>query len=227
LKLVPKNTTIVLSQHIPMAHTHNQKEVLALLKEYQKVLILTGHTHTVNRYFFKHDNIHELGAGATCGNWWRGEKGMDGVPQALMQCGTPRGYFTVDFQQGDYQVNYKGVGMDEKYQMDLVVETTGLVLNVFGGSEKTKVELQIDDSQWMDMQQQKRVAPSVQAIRDKNQEKIYPTLGNTRNPLGTRVSSHIWGLELPEAYKGKIVKVKIRAKDDFGFSAEQEFITKL
>ena len=227
LKLVPKNTTIVLSQHIPMAHTHNQKEILTLLKDYQKVLILTGHTHTVNRYFFKHDNIHELGCGATCGNWWRGEKDMDGVPQALMQCGTPRGYFTVDFRQGGYQVNYKGVGIDEKHQMDLVVDTTGLVLNVFGGSEKTKVELQIDDSPWVDMQQQKRVAPSVQAIRDRNQEKIYPTQGNTRNPLGTRVSSHIWGLEVPEAYKGKMVKVKIRAKDDFGFAAEQEFITKL
>ncbi|SMG51150.1 calcineurin-like phosphoesterase C-terminal domain-containing protein [Sphingobacterium psychroaquaticum] len=224
LKRVSKHTTIVLSQHIPMAFTHNQKEVLALLEGYQKVLILTGHTHNVNRYFFDNEHIHELGAGATCGNWWRGEKDRDGVPDALMQCGTPRGYFTIDFDKNDYHIRFKGVGLDAQHQMRLMMDSTHLILNVFGGSKYTDVQVQIDSSAWMPMQKTSRVDPLVGDTRNKNQSKVYPTAGNTRNPLGTKESSHIWQMETPTAYKSKICRIRVHAKDRFGFAAEQEFM---
>lgn len=227
LKHVPKNTTIVLSQHIPMAHTRNQKEVLSLLDGFKKVLVLTGHTHTVNRYFFESDAVHELGAGATCGNWWRGEKDLDGVPQALMQCGAPRGYFTVDFENGDYKIAFKGIGLDATQQMRLGLEKDSLVVNIFAGSAKTKVELQIDSSDWLTMDKLKKLDPTVGAVRTKNNNKIYPTAGNSRNPLGLRESSHVWGLAVPQAYKGKLCVVRLRAKDDFGYAADQVFMLRL
>lgn len=37
--------------------------------------------------------VHELVTGASCGFWWVGEKDWEGIPSALMQCGTPRNYF--------------------------------------------------------------------------------------------------------------------------------------
>ena len=77
LSHISKEKTIVISQHIPMVATKNNKEVLDLVKDYANVLVLSGHTHTVSRHFFKYPNIQELGVGATCGNWWRGEKDIE------------------------------------------------------------------------------------------------------------------------------------------------------
>lgn len=224
LKYVPKHKTIVINQHIPMAHTKNRKDIFKLLEGYSNVLILTGHTHTVNRYFFNDTRIQELGVGATCGNWWRGEKNRAGVPEAVMQCGTPRGYFSIQFDKGRYSFQYKAVGLDGANQVSLMQEGNVLLANVYAGSDSTLVRVRIDAGDWQSMSVSKRVDPYVAQIVEKNRTKVFPTLDNTVNPLGKRTSSHVWELALPIGFSEKINKIEVVAFDKYGLDIKEEFL---
>ncbi len=225
LSYVSKEKTIVISQHIPMVATKNKQEILDLLKDYANVLILSGHTHTVSRHFFNYPNIQELGVGATCGNWWRGEKNTDGIPSALMQCGTPRGYFVIDFDDSKYNFRFKGVNLDATKQMTLTTDSNRMVVNVFGGGDSTTVSIKINDGEWIKMNRTKEVDPTVLKIVELNHTKVYPTQGNTANPLRKRYSSHLWEVTRPQISKSpKPSVVLIKAQDRFGLNVEEKFL---
>lgn len=224
LSYVPKEKTIVISQHIPMVATKNKQEVLDLLKDYANVLILSGHTHTVSRHFFNYPNIQELGVGATCGNWWRGEKDLEGIPNALMQCGTPRGYFVIDFDDNKYNFRFKGVGLDDKKQMALTTDSNRIVVNVFGGSDSTNVSIKIDNGEWIKMNHKRDIDPIVSNIVELNHSKVYPTKGNTLNPLRKRYSSHIWEVTRPQSSSLKRSVILVKAQDRFGLNVEEKFL---
>lgn len=225
LSHVPKNKTIVISQHIPMAFTKNRKDAFKILDEYQNVLILTGHTHQVRRHLYSNSNIQELGVGATCGNWWTGEKDFDGIPHAIMQCGTPRGYFTVDFDNSKYSIKYKAVGLDPNKQMTLSTDSNMLVANIYAGSDSTAVFVKYENTDWVKMEKSRRIDPFVENLIAKNKSKIYPTDGNKRNPIGRKESSHIWECILPKSENSGIKKVSIKAVDKYGLNLiEEQFI---
>ena len=99
LSYVPKDRFVVFCQHIPLVHTENIEDLKTLLNGRNKLFALSGHTHRVSRHFIPIGNavMQELVAGATCGHWWVGEKDWLGVPSALMQCGAPRNYFTIEY----------------------------------------------------------------------------------------------------------------------------------
>lgn len=230
LAYVPKHIPVVLSQHIPMAHMRNRKEIIELLIPYRKVLLLSGHTHQVTRHYFGYPNIHELGVGATCGNWWTGEKDFDGVPHAIMQCGAPRGYFTVHFKNGHYDIHYKGVGLDASRQMALSVDSLDLIANVYVGSDSTTVQVQFERGEWLDMRQERRVDPTVLQIIERNRAKIYPLTGTRVNPLGKRASPHIWTIKIPSTLSPldkENCRINVRVSDNYGVDFIQELFLKL
>lgn len=230
LAYVPSHVPVVLSQHIPMAHTRNRKEVIDLLIPYRRVLLLSGHTHQVTRHFFGHPNIHELGAGASCGNWWTGEKDLEGIPHALMQCGTPRGYFTVHFQDGNYELKYKGVGLDANKWMSVNVDSLDLIANIYAGSDSTKVKVQFENGNWREMQPDRRVDPTVQQIIQRNRSKIYPLTGTRVNPLGKRNSPHIWKISIPSelsTIEKENCRIRISVSDNYGVNFIQELFLRL
>lgn len=88
-----------------------------------------------------------------------------------MQCGTPKGYFEIDFNGNDYKLTYKGVGLPKEKQSSLWVDTykgspTSFVsknreiyLNVFAGSEKTKVEIHMPDGTILPMKKTREMVP--------------------------------------------------------------------
>lgn len=224
LSHVGKDRTIVISQHIPMYGTRNRNEVFKLLDGYKNVLVLSGHTHVVSRHFYNNGTIHEIGAGATCGTWWRGEKNSDGIPDAVMQCGSPRGYFVIDFEDNNYSFQYKGVGLHESKKMRTSLDSNKLVVNIFGGSDSSIVKYQIDNGPMQYMTKTRMVDPYVSYIIQKNKTKIYPTLGNTLLPLREQNSNHIWTASLPSETTQKVISLKIFASDKFGFKVEESFI---
>lgn len=235
LQFVPKDKTIVLCQHIPMIFTQNKLSILELLKDRNKVLILSGHTHTVGRHMFAH-NIQELVAGATCGNWWVGERDWLGIPTALMQCGTPRGYFTIDFLKDDYKIRFKGVGLDADRQMDIWIGgqdsidmhvdelkaygNNTVIANIYGASDSTKVMMKIDDRQWIEMVHTKIVAPSVSRLISLNRDNVYPTKHSRRGALRKRESPHIWITTFPSDLNPGIHTIRIKAEDGYGYSSD-------
>lgn len=235
LKYVPKENTIVLCQHIPMVYTRNKDSILKLLENRGKVLILSGHTHQVGRYVFS-ENIQELTAGATCGNWWVGERDWLGIPTALMQCGTPRGYFTVDFNQNNYKFQFKGIGLDKDSQMDIWIngqdsidqyvedlknlDKNLIVANIYGASDSTRVLMQIDNGSWVEMEQSRMVAPGVSRVISLNKDDAYPSKHSRRGALRKRESPHIWTSKILEDLHEGIHSIRIKANDDWGFEAE-------
>jgi len=221
---VDKKTTVVISHHIPMYATRNRDDLFQLLEGYENVLILSGHTHVVSRHNYNKGTIHEIGAGATCGTWWRGEKNNDGIPDAVMQCGSPRGYFLIDFDKGKYSFKYKAIGMDKSKQMRLTLDSNQIVANIFGGSDSTLVKYRINDGEWQ-LMKKTRVADSyVSNIVQRNKAKIYPTEGNTVNPLRERNSSHIWTADKSVINYQLPFKIEVKATDNFGFDVEEHFV---
>jgi C terminal of Calcineurin-like phosphoesterase/N terminal of Calcineurin-like phosphoesterase/Calcineurin-like phosphoesterase len=235
LKLLPKNQLLVICQHIPILFTENKNELFERLKGFRNVLALSGHTHTVSRVFSSEKDlfIQELIAGSSCGNWWTGEKNEQGIPSALMQCGSPRNYFTVDFNQNTYKLNFKGIGLDENKQMDIWVNgqdtldhqidafstlpANEVVANIFGGSDSTEVYIQIDKTPFIKMEKVKMVSPNVSRIISLNKTEIYPTHISSKGALRKQTSTHIWSATLPDNLVSGIHSIKIVAKDKYGF----------
>lgn len=237
LQYVPHDRLIVLSMHIPLAHTRNRAELFHLLEGRGDVLAITGHMHQVGRFFHEGRGvrIHELSAGASCGFWWVGEKDAFGVPAALQQCGTPRNYFVVDFNDATYRLRCKAVEQDARRQMTIHVTgidtldthlrdmqgvAAGLVMmTVYGGCDSTTVRCRVDGGQWQVCQKQRMIDPIVARIREMNLQKAYPTIYNRMNPLRHRESHQLWTYSLPEDCRRGAHTIEVEAHDGWGFSA--------
>jgi predicted Zn-dependent peptidase len=237
LKYVPSDRLIVLSMHIPLAHTRNHDRLLQLLQGRGDVLAVTGHMHQVGRFFLDGPGVrvHELSAGASCGFWWVGERGADGVPAALQQDGTPRNYFVLDFDDTRYSLRCKAIDRDEHHQMNIhvtgidtlehhlrdmkEVEQGLLVMTVYGGCDSTRVRCRIDGGEWQECQKTKMIDPNVMRAREMNLRRTYPTLFNRMNPLRHRESQQLWTFSLPEACRRGAHVVEVEAADRWGFKA--------
>ena len=237
LKYVPKDVLIVLSMHIPLAHTRNCDALLDLLEGRGDVLAVTGHMHQVGRFFRKHKDVclHELSAGASCGFWWVGEKDAAGIPAAQQQCGTPRNYFVLDFDDTRYSLRCKAIEQDVRRQM--TIHVTGidtldarlrdmkdvpdalLMMTVYGGCDSTTVRCRLDGGEWLECRKTKMMDPNVARTREMNLLGAYPTLNNRMNPLRHRESHQIWTLPLPEDYRRGAHTVEVEASDRWGFRA--------
>lgn len=238
LRFVDADRLIVLAQHIPLLHTRNKEAMIELL-EGRNVLVLSGHTHTLLRHLHpvKKGRIQELVVGAVSGSWWTGEKDVFGIPAALMSCGSPRNYMEISVQDTAYTITYKGVGLDPGRQMDLWIAgadstdrhvpdldsiAPGTVLaNVYAGFSKTVVWMQVDQQEPIRMQHVPRVAPLVARIAAFNKDDVYPTKHSRRLPLRSRPSPHIWQAKLPQDLSSGWHLIRIKAKDAYGFSADQ------
>lgn len=241
LALVPADRLVVICQHIPLVYTKNKEQLLSLLRNRKQVLVLSGHTHQVSRHF-PAENVSELVAGASCGNWWTGEKDWQGIPTALMQCGSPRNYFVIDFEGSKFKFSFKGIGLDESRQMDIWIngqDTTdhqidgldgldehAVIANIYGCSDSTLVRMQVDSGDWITMKQAPLVAPNVNRLLTMNKLKAYPTQFSKKAALRRSPSPHIWIGNLPDDLEKGIHQLKIEADDQYGFHVSgNRFIT--
>ncbi|RIJ50476.1 Ser/Thr phosphatase [Maribellus luteus] len=243
LALVSKEKLVVISQHIPMVSVKNKADLLSLLEPYRKVLILSGHTHKATRHHLA-PNVMEIVTGASCGNWWSGERNWQGMPVSLMQCGSPRNYYILDFEDNDYRFQFKGIGLDPSLQMTVWIngqdtlsqhisslqelKTNDVLANVYAASDETLVKMKIDDGEWISMKKTKIIDPNVARIVHQNKTGIYPTVFSRKAALRTSASPHIWQGELPENLSSGVHLLTIEAveSDGFNVSAKQTFFVK-
>lgn len=234
LKITPPDRRIVLSAHIPFAYMKNRNELLDLLKGRGDVLALTGHMHAVDRNFLKGDGVtvHELIAGASCGFWWVGERDWEGIPSALMQCGTPKGYFRMKFTPKDYEFSYKPTSQDasrqgsiwiadidtiQRHIPDLQDYKRGDVLvTVYGGCDSTLVMATLDNGVRLEAVKEKGMDPNVARIREMNLSKNYPSKYSRKNPFRRTASPQLWRLTLPTEYQQGVHRIDITASDRYG-----------
>ena len=194
----------VLATHIPFSLMKGQDSVLALIPDTSKMLLVSGHTHSVARSRTAAGN--EIIAGAACGSWWRGVKDANGIPCALQNCGAPRGYFTADIRKnGKYSLDYKCIGRSADEQLSVWAEkvdslTFSLYVNVFGGSQDGTVKIRIPGHggkpltcgrcDWTAPEVQKVIEANASASRGYRREHRDEFI-----PLRRKNSPHLWKSE--------------------------------
>ncbi|MBR1576081.1 MAG: calcineurin-like phosphoesterase C-terminal domain-containing protein [Bacteroidales bacterium] len=135
---------IVFACHIPLAEMQARDTLEQLFAGKQRLLLVSGHTHQVRRdtLILGGRPVESLVTGAACGSWWRGFPDTDGVPDALMNCGSPRGYFVCDFTRSGHRLTYKAVASDAVASVGTIADGR-LAVNVFGGSLDGSVRIRV------------------------------------------------------------------------------------
>lgn len=224
IETAPSNTNIVICQHIPFIHTKNRDLLAEILYKYKPTpLFYSGHTHTVSNHSVKYKttSFREIGSGASCGNWWQGEKGADGVPEAMMQCGSPRNYFLTTRKGETLISRYKAIGKPKNFQGTVTISGSKVLANIFGASDSSQVRIKINGGKWLQMKKEEIIATEVANIIENNKNATFPTHGNTKNPLRKRASSHIWTIESPSGnkYTQALISVKESSKNKILFKS--------
>lgn len=200
----PSQSQVVLCTHIPVSHIKSSKPIYDLFSGYGKVLYVSGHTHSVARHEVPAGTaLHEeIIAGATCGSWWRGVKGYDGIPYALQNCGAPRGYFVVDFLRNRIRTSY--VTISEEYDLSARITSLGdkkkLTINVYGGSKEGMVQVRMPGAGKMVLKRSDSVAPEVLDVIAFNKSMTADERRKRRSdiiPLRRIRSPHLWETEVP------------------------------
>lgn len=189
----------ILATHIPFSQMKGRDSVLALVPDTSRLLLVSGHTHSVSR----DDSLRELIAGAACGSWWRGVKDSDGIPYALQSCGAPRGYFVADIHRdGTYDLSYKCIGRLASEQLSawaVPSDSTGrsyrLYVNVFGGSSDGVVRISGLGRKTYSCERSLMAAPEVEQVIRLNASRSRDYRKAHRDefiPLRRKPSPHLW-----------------------------------
>ena len=197
VRATPRKMPLVLCAHIPWSEMRGRDSLANILAGREKVLLACAHLHQVYRSILW-GGVEELNAGATCGTWWRGRKDADGIPQALMNCGAPRGYFIADFSPGAgkwYSLSYKAVGRTD--EASAFLDGDRLVVNVYGGSPEGDVSVAAGGRKYA-ARHSYEPAPECLEVIGWNHSKTREYRKEHKSefiPMLKRSSPHIWAVE--------------------------------
>lgn len=215
LAVTPPDMTVVLSAHVPFSEFTAQDSLAHLLSSHPKLLLFCAHTHTAERNYIFPD-VEEIIAGASCGTFWRGERGADGVPYSIMNCGAPRGYYVASFyRNGKYSLEYKCVLRPASEEASAWISKEGrLIVNVFGGSSSGKTEVRLPGvSGWITLNKSEEAAPEV-LLALQNNKKVRDSHGRPEEfiPLRRKPSPHIWAISLKEVFGDDFLNKELKGK---------------
>ncbi|MDZ7694676.1 MAG: calcineurin-like phosphoesterase C-terminal domain-containing protein [Balneolaceae bacterium] len=174
-------------------------------------------------------HIH-YNVGTTSGDWWSGVPNERNIPPTLMRDGTPNGYAMINFRGNQFTLDYKGAGYNETYRMSMwgpeVVpqdswHSADLYVNYFLGSERTKVEYKVGDTDWNAMQKVEEGDPAVAMLRQKWDTS--KTLLAGKRPSNPVESTHLWSTGVPNNLPIGPQTIEIRVTDMFGRQFFDEF----
>jgi hypothetical protein len=247
LATVPEEKLVVVCAHIPFFFGDKKDKItrlmLEMLQKHPKVFMATGHAHNQIQLFFDEEDgwmneqpVHQLVAGAICGNWWRGEYDMFGIPGSMMRDGTPRGYWFMHIDGVDYQLEYKASGMDPKKQMHIWVPqhfemfdslssapstSKDVWINVYAGNEHTDVKVRFDEGEWLNAERRDAFDPYVLRLLNRQELGVTPTSGARGLKPEARESTHLWYIEMPDKLKKGIHKLEVSATNNYGLNASE------
>lgn len=239
LEHVPQEKLVVLMMHIPIVGCENRKDMFRILEKRSHTLSIAGHTHELahlfvdEKYGWKGSRPHHhFINGTVCGSWWCGGKDELGIPHATMNDGAPNGYATIKFTGNTYNIQYKASRKPANYQMNIYIpddisaetmDTTNVLVNVFNGSEKSMVEMQIDHSgNWLSLSQTEERDPANMILYEQG---LYLEATINEKPLdevfGWKMdkpskSTHFWTSKLPPGLSQGTHVVTIKTTDMFG-----------
>jgi hypothetical protein len=238
LALLPKDQLVVLMMHIPLTELAELKELFTVLDQHPHTLSIAGHYHFQQHLFFgkkqgwNGPEPHHLFVNATaCGAWWMGATDEMGLPHATMQDGAPNGYSIVTFDGPRYVIEFRPARRPADFQMSIWApeevaqdrpEPTEVLVNVFAGSERSKVEMRLgQNGRWQTMRMTPGVDPYYAAMREavEQEQKEKPKdVGTSRAPwLPKPVDCpHLWRGTLPAKPPKGLHVIYVRTTDMFG-----------
>ncbi|TDS16166.1 calcineurin-like phosphoesterase C-terminal domain-containing protein [Sphingobacterium paludis] len=236
LRFVPKEKLVVLAFHIPLNpdnegwfRNEDRQRLFDLLKDYPNTLSLSAHTHFQQQNYYNASHgwkgkqpHHEYNVGTTSGDWYSGQLNAQGVPVSAMRDGTPKGYAILHIDNDKYAFDYKVVGQDDDYAIDLYgpavvsakyVRRYPLYANFFIGAKDNVLRYRVDKGNWKTMErvadQDPAYTASVLAFDGAD------SFVDGRRPSDAVPSTHLWKIKLPKLAIGKH-SITVEAKDMFG-----------
>lgn len=226
---VPHDTLVVVAMHIPLTDVRRRGELLALLAPYERTLSLSAHWHVQRHYFLgsedgwpgegaHHHVVHATGSGS----WWSGMPDERGIPHTTMRDGQPNGWSLLTVDGSSYSLRFKAAGRPASEQMAIhapsVVDAgrTGeveVVANVWGSSERSRVEVRVGGGRWERMRRTPMVDPGYAAL--KRLEELFPKRPGRDLPDAVE-SQTTWSWTLPAGLGAGVYEIEVRHTDVFG-----------
>lgn len=238
LSFVPENKLVVLMMHIPVVRIDMREKLYKILQNRKHTFSISGHVHEQINLFVDEESgwkggepHHHLINATVCGSWWCGLHDETGIPHATMNDGAPNGYSIVTFEGNDYSIRFKAARRPANYQMNIYLadelaqnelDTANVLVNIFAGSSRSKVEMRIGKfGDWIPMQQVESIDPECLRMH-----RLSPVLDNEiagqalEDVFGYKmdypsVSTHIWQGKLPKELLPGTHLVTVRTTDMF------------
>ncbi|MBN2613350.1 MAG: calcineurin-like phosphoesterase family protein [Bacteroidales bacterium] len=244
LKYVPKDYLVLLAFHIPISEREgpgafripDRERLFLILKDFPYTLSLSAHTHFQSQDFFsltdgwlQEKPHHHFNVGASCGDWYSGPMGPDGVPVSTMRDGTPKGYVYMNFSGNKYTFDYKVAGKPADYQFEIylpkvvkanVPTSANIVANFFIGTKSDSVFYRVDDGNWFPMRYYENYDPSyLKILFDYDFAEELP---DGRRPSNPDFCNHLWYARVPTKLNPGLHQIEVRAIDMFGREHRQK-----
>ena len=234
LAMIPKEQLLVLLMHIPLVNVRDRQELYRLIEQRPFCLSVSGHTHHHEHRFITDKDgwrgpkpHHHIINVTVSGSWWSGAPDERGIPHTMMADGAPNGYSIIRFDGTKYSLDYKVAGRPESYQMSILAPEevavadaaeTDVFVNVFNGSEKSKVEMKLGKKgTWQPMQRQVKSDPALIKLFNFEKEiKDKPWRAMSK----PKPSTHLWHAKLPSKPPVGTHFIDIRTTDMFGRTHE-------
>lgn len=172
---------------------------------------------------------------AVSGSWWSGPDDRRGVPFADNYDGTPRGFHVLSVDGNRATTRYRSATEANARQVRIILEppagaaddhrrlrqlagapiaqdnvgATNLVVNVFDGGPRTRVEYQIGSRAPARMERQRRRDPFVMEVFARNRAALKPW-------VKAEPCSHLWVAPLPVDLEAGTHCIKVRVTDEHG-----------
>ena len=235
LALVPKDSLVVYTFHIPVTQLANRNEFLALFEGRPNVLGLSAHTHSQRHYFLGTDAgwwsdeypHHHLVNATSCGAGWRGAVDWWGIPETPCGDGVPNGWSEISFDGNRYTIDYVAARYPRSFQVDIWApspvtadEAAGMPVyaNVFSGSDRSTVEMRVDGGEWQQVERTSGPTDEEAAALRERYYSVYPGSrreGEPKTSVWPVRSVHLWAGELPEGLEPGYHTVEVRATSPY------------
>lgn len=221
---VGRERLVVLMMHIPITEIVEKEELFALMAERPYALSVSAHTHMQEHRFLTDKDgwptpepHHHVINVTTCGSWWSGMPDGLGVPHTTMRDGAPPGFSIFRFDGSQYSIEFRAAGRPATHQMNIYapneVSAGEFVAyaNVFGGSERSKVEYSFAGGPWISMRRTIEPDPAYveNVAREGEVAAPYRKLPRPEN------STHLWKADVRGDWKPGVYPLHVRTTDMF------------
>ncbi len=232
LAAIPAEQMVVLMMHIPIVGVRDREQVYRLIEKRPFCISISGHTHHHEHRYIKTEDgwlgpepHHHIINVTVCGGWWSGAPDERGIPHATMADGAPNGYSIISFDGTKYTLDFKAAGRPADYQMDIhlpeavsidQIAETVVYVDLFNGSERSKVEMSLAGGDWLPLEHTREVKPLQQATFDREAAILAKSPNAFRQQPRPKPSTHLWKARLAGKPSPGIHLLKIRGTDASG-----------